>query len=116
MLYKKMKRICYDYKKIYIRKKHNCSYISHSYNNSNNNDQIFNDINLNIQIWNNIDFRMGYINWYLKNIKLNEELCYEFIKGKISNKTNEAMINSLFLIINKEMAISFIFWRYYISL
>jgi len=93
MLYKKMKRICYDYKKIYIRKKHNCSYISHSYNNSNNNDQIFNDINLNIQIWNNIDFRMGYI-----------------------NKTNEAMINSLFLIINKEMAISFIFWRYYISL
>ena len=83
MLYKKMKRICYDYKKIYIRKKHNCSYISHS---------------------------------YLKNIKLNEELCYEFIKGKISNKTNEAMINSLFLIINKEMAISFIFWRYYISL
>ena len=53
--------------KFILIKKHNCSYINHSYNNASNIDKIYKDNNFEQKVWDEIDFRRNYINWYFKN-------------------------------------------------
>ena len=75
-------------KKFILTKKHNCSYISHSYNNPNNTDKIYKDNRFEQKDWDEKDFRRNYINWYFNNNEINEAACLEFIKGKLNNKIN----------------------------